>query len=139
MIEWTEREIEGQPAADADHNGVHIHVSRYGPDTRQEGKWYWSACSPGCHKSNIATSREEAQFLVETIANGGPEAVKRYRANRLLREINERITEMSRLELAGIDISQMPGFQAGFLSGQDDIRKKIVQVLGMPDIAEIPV
>ena len=132
MIEWKETEIDGSPAAEADHNGVHIHISQYGPQSRSAGKWYWSAIGGRTYTSDIAETRADAVALTETLATGGESLVRKHEGLRLLAEIN-RLT----LEIAKLDLDQstaatiLPGYKVGLQAGYDAARREIAQALGM--------
>ena len=132
MIEWTETEIDGSPAAEADHNGVHIHISQYGPQSRSAGKWYWSAIGGRTHTSDIAETRADAVAITETLATGGESLVRKHEGLRLLAEINRLTQALTQLNLEPtIAEAILPGYKAGRQAGYDAARREIARALGM--------
>lgn len=132
MIEWKETEIDGSPAAEADHNGVHIHISKYGPQSRSAGKWYWSAIGGRTHTSDIAETRADAVAITETLATGGESLVRKHEGLRLLAEINRLTLELTKLDLdESTAATILPGYKAGLQAGYKAARRDIAQAMGM--------
>ena len=132
MIEWKETEIDGSPAAEADHNGVHIHISQYGPQSRSAGKWYWSAIGGRTHTSDIAETRADAVAITETLATGGESLVRKHEGLRLLAEINRLTLELTKLDLdESTAVTILPGYKVGLQAGYEAARRDIAQALGM--------
>ena len=132
MIKWKETEIDGGPAAEADHNGVHIHISQYGPQSRSAGKWYWSAIGGRTHTSDIAETREDAVAMAETLATGGESLVRKHEGLRLLAEINRLTLELTKLDLdESTAVTILPGYKVGLHAGYEAARRDIAQALGM--------
>lgn len=132
MIEWKETEIDGSPAAEADHNGVHLLISQYGPQSGSAGKWYWSAVGGGTHTSDIAETRADAVALTETLATGGESLVRKYEGMRLLAEINRLTQALTQLNLEPFIAEDiMPGYKIGRQAGYDAARRDVAQALNM--------
>ena len=132
MIEWKKFENETGTWEEANYNGVHLHISQYGPQSKSAGKWYWSAMGGRTHTSDLAETRADAVAITETLAIGGESLVRKHEGLQLLAKINQLTQALTQLNLEpSIAEDILPGYKVGRQAGYDAARREIAQALGM--------